>query len=657
MAPSHRSSPVTATAPHRFFSGHGAAILRLVLVLVCSASAARADDPLGPTLHADGSTTFRVWAPFVDSVAVKINDGAAIPMVQEPNHPDAADTTWAVTVPGAKAGDHYRYVITANGATHEYNDPRALQLTGFDRVEFDDQKHQKLDQVQSVIVDKGPPLPDFTEPSFNQMVIYELHIGTFGGTFQEAINHLNYLQGLGINAVEVLPIAQNPLFQDHTPPDYDWGYDPAQLFAIKAKYGTPADFKEFVKQCHQRHMAVIVDVVYNHMVDNNVLKGFGGANLSGVPSGIFFYGDPARAWTRNFGPRPDFGRPQVRQYIQDNALMLLRDYSVDGLRFDDTVDTRSYTDGSGQHNIQDGGDLMRQINLAYRTTDPEQPAKITIAEDLQAYEEITNKADPDAFGFNSQWDNDFWSAVRGAVTQIDDANRDLNAVSALLQRTFSGDMCCRVIFTEDHDKVGHPENGESRLPRLIDTGNNESVFAKRRSTLAAAILFTAPGIPMIFQGQEMLETHDFGFLSGPATDFNRATDPQHKGIVQLYHDLIALRLNKAGQTEGLTRQFTRVFHNDGGNKTLAYYRADHEGAQDAVVVVANFSHVPMPSLHIGFPQGGTWHVRFNSGANVYDSSFTNGDSFDTTANPDGADNLNFSGNIGIGPYSVVILSQ
>src|SRR5580692_7895338 len=92
---------------------------------------ASATDPLGATLHSDGTTTFRVWAPFVDSVAVKINGGAVVPLSKEPGHTDPADTTWIGTVPGTKAGDQYRYVIGLGGVVREFNDPRAQQLTGF----------------------------------------------------------------------------------------------------------------------------------------------------------------------------------------------------------------------------------------------------------------------------------------------------------------------------------------------------------------------------------------------------------------------------------------------------------------------------------------------------------------------------------------------
>jgi 1,4-alpha-glucan branching enzyme len=96
---------------------------------------------------------------------------------------------------------------------------------------------------------------------------------------------------------------------------------------------------------------------------------------------------------------------------------------------------------------------------------------------------------------------------------------------------------------------------------------------------------------------------------------------------------------------------------DNGNKTLAYHRWEHGGAGDDVVVVANFSNVPLRNLNIGFPHQGQWRVRFNSGASVYDPGFTNGDSSDTMSNPGGKDGLGFNANVSVGPYSVVILSQ
>jgi 1,4-alpha-glucan branching enzyme len=500
-------------------------------------------------------------------------------------------------------------------------------------------------------VDPNFVIPAFTEPTFNTIVIYEMHFGTFNQTFVGAVEKLDYLKALGINAVEVLPVTQNPLFSDHTPPDHDWGYDPVQLFAVKSKYGTPQEFKEFVKQCHLRQIAVIVDVVYNHLVSNNLLNEFGGFTTPEVPRGIYLYGGD-RADT-GFGPRPDYGRPRVRQYIIDNALLLLRDYGVDGLRFDDTIDIRTF--GPQRALNAEGAELLREINSSYRNTEPRQPGKITIAEDLQSSGDVTLQT-PIGLEFNGQWDDVMVNVMRDVMTRVNDSDRNLSAVKGALEKKMASDVFTRVVYTENHDQVGHPP-GQNRLPTLIDVNDHESVFAKKRSTQAAAIMLTSPGIPMIFQGQEMLDTRDFGFKTPTEIDFKRAADPKFKGIVQMYRDLIALRRNLAGHTGGLTGQNLNVFHLDDSNKTLAYHRWENGGAGDDVVVVANFSNVPLPTLNVGFPRGGQWHVRFNSGAEVYDPSFKNGDSFDTVASPGGKDGLNFNANVGVGPYSVVILSQ
>jgi 1,4-alpha-glucan branching enzyme len=179
----------------------------IVSVLLLSTFWASAADPLGATPHNDASTTFRVWAPFVDAVAVKINGGTAVPLAREDGHPDPADTTWVGTVPGAKAGDKYRYAIQRGGVTREFNDPRAQRLTGFDLPDGFGLAGND-DKPQSVIVDPNLSMPAFTEPSFNTMVIYEMHIGTFNNTLSGAVQKLDYLKDLGINAVEVLPITQ-----------------------------------------------------------------------------------------------------------------------------------------------------------------------------------------------------------------------------------------------------------------------------------------------------------------------------------------------------------------------------------------------------------------------------------------------------------------
>lgn len=638
-----------------------AALLFLCVSLSCLAilGVPAQTDPLGATPHAAG-TTFRVWAPFVDAVSVRINDLRAVPLSKEPGHPSAADTVWTASVPGARRGDHYQYVITFQGVDRSFNDPRARQLTGYPAA------------PESVIVDTSLAPSDFAMPSFNRLVIYELHIGSFnpnGRThrfdFGGATDKLDYLKALGVNAVELLPIHQNTVNPGHHPPDYDWGYDVAHLYAINTVYGTAQDFRKFVHQCHVRGIAVLLDVVYNHLAGRNLLQRFDGFSEPTDRDGIYFYGDNRE--DSGFGPRPDYGRSQVRDYIRDNALMWLREYGVDGLRWDSVVNIRAFFDRNGHRrlDIPEGEQLLRETNDAYRNSPPRQPQKISIAEDLESFPGITLPTDQnlqgfEGLGFNSQWDDSLFFAVRRAVIQADDSARDLNAVKAALERKLSGDAFSRVLYSENHDKVGHQNDNadgkpQTRLPDIIDETDHESVFARKRSTLAAGIVLTAPGIPMLFQGQEMLETRPFDFGTATPMDWSRAQ--QFKGTVQMYHDLIALRRNAGSKTGGLSLQNVNVFHCDNQNKTLAYHRYGNGGPGDDVVVVVNLSNQPMPALSLGLPRGGTWRVRFNSGASRYDSAFQNGDSSDLTAVPGDADGLHFHGSVGIGAYSLVILSQ
>lgn len=575
-------------------------------------------------------------------------------MEKEPSD-DPADWTWIGSVSGVKAGDRYRYVIERNGVAHEFNDPRAKQLTGFQLPDGfglpgNDEK------PQSIIVDPGLNPPEFTAPDFRTMVIYEMHVGSFAGTFAAAMPKLDYLQGLGVNAVELLPITQNPLFPDHHPADYDWGYDPVQLFAIKTIYGSPGEFKQFVSACHERQIGVIVDVVYNHLVAQNLLNDFGGFTLPQIPRGPYLYG-PEREFT-GYGPRLDYGRPQVRQYIIDSAVSLLREFGVDGLRIDDTIDIRTYRKDARSPRLlnREGVQLLREMNIAIHKINQSGSRKFTIAEDLQSMEEVTQHGGIQSIEFDTQWDDSIVNTLRDCVTRIDDGERDMRSVKSALEKRISDNAFSRVVYTENHDQVGHPP-GQSRLPSMIDVNDHESLFARKRSTLAAAVMMSAPGIPMLFQGQEMLETRDFGFKSCASIDFNRPADPRYKGIVRLYRDLIAVRRNFGGATAGLSGQHLSVFHLDDINKVLAYRRWEKGGVGDDVIVVANFSNVPFAALNIGLPVEGEWYVRFNSGSSIYDTTFHKGDTADVFAKAGDKDGFHFNGNMTIGAYSAVILSQ
>jgi len=191
------------------------------------------------------------------------------------------------------------------------------------------------------------------------------------------------------------------------------------------------------------------------------------------------------------------------------------------------------------------------------------------------------------------------------------------------------------------------------VPEEIWPGNPGSYFSRKRSTLAAALVFTAPGIPLIFQGQEFLE--DKYFRDEEPLDWSKLVT--YAGVHQLYRDLIRLRRNWFDHTRGLRGQHLHVHHLNPVDKVIAFHRWQNGGPADDVVVVANFANRSYDSYAIGFPRGGPWKVRFNSDWSGYSADFGNHFSYDTVTFEGAQDNMPCHGNVGLGPYTALILSQ
>jgi 1,4-alpha-glucan branching enzyme len=239
-----------------------------------------------------------------------------------------------------------------------------------------------------------------------------------------------------------------------------------------------------------------------------------------------------------------------------------------------------------------------------------------------------------------------------ALTTPNDADRNLLAVAEALAEGYNGDAFHRVIYTESHDEVA---NGKSRVAEEIMPGAAHSYYAKKRTTLGAALVLTAPGIPMLFQGQEFLADGEFN----DAEPLQWADVNARPGLVNLYRDLIALRRNFRGLTRGLGGQHTRVFHVNNEQKLVAFARwADGDGGpRDTTLVIANFANETRDNYTIGLPAPGHWTVRFNSDWKGYDGEFSDFDSFGLDAQEGEYDGYAWHGNIGVAPYAVLILSQ
>jgi 1,4-alpha-glucan branching enzyme len=590
---------------------------------------------------AGSGVTFRVWAPFAQSVAVAGDFNAwsltANPLDSEGNG------NWSVDVPAAAVGSQYKFVLAAagTGATLWRVDPYARSIIQAANGQFNSLVAASRETYST---------PGYSTPNWNELVIYEMHIRTFvydpagiggTGTLNSAISKLDYLSDLGINCIELLPIGE---FIG----DVSAGYNPAYIFAIENEYGGPDGFRKFVNAAHQRGIAVIIDVVYNHLgVPAADMWTFDGWSENG-DGGIYFYND-WRSYTDWGETRFDYGRPQIQDYVRDNALRWLEQRFADGLRWDSTGSIRNVYDNNNDpaHDIPDGWTLMQTINSQIQQR---QPWKISIAEDMKDNEWITRSTSAGGAGFSAQWSASFVSTVRAALIAINDSDRDMNAVAGTIGQMYNASAFQRVIYTESHDA---DSNGAQRVPEMIWPGNDQSWYSKKRATLGAALVMTAPGIPMIFMGQEFL--CGGWFNPDAALDWtNSATLP---GIVALHRDLIRLRRNWFNNTRGLNAQGLHIHHVDQGNKVIAFHRWDQGGTGDDVVIVLNFSSQTFASYAIGFPRSGAWRVRLNSDSNWYDSTFGNTAGYDTSADQGPYDGMPFSGNIGFGSYSALIFSQ
>ena len=593
--------------------------------------------PTQPHIHGMGPipleqvVAFRVWAPHADAISVvgDFNDwnADANAMTRE----DGGN--WMTIVENAKPGDEYKYEITRGEVTFRRIDPRVREVTSSVGNGI----------VHDTVFDWHGD--DFAMPAWNELVIYETHIGTFFrsdkdtvGTFDDFTEKFDHLRKLGVNALQIMPIAE---FAG----DLSWGYNPAHPYAVETAYGGPGGFKTFVREAHKAGFAVILDVVYNHFGPSDLdLWQFDGWSENDK-GGIYFYNDH-RSTTPWGDTRPDYGRGEVRSYIRDNAMMWLQDYHVDGLRYDMTLYIRSI-DASGTQEIPEGWGLTQWIN---REIHAFKPSAITIAEDLQNNPYLTKSDIEGGAGFSTQWDANFVHPIRDVITQVVDAGRDMNKVRDALYHHYNNDKFQRVVYTESHDEVA---NGKSRIPSEVDVENPDNWYAKKRSTLGLALTMTAPGIPMLFQGQEFLE--DGWFQDTDELDWDKADE--HAGIVNLTAKLIRLRLNRDGNTKGLTGQHVDVHHVNHEGKVVAFKRWFDGGVGDECIVICNFANQHYEMYEFGLPNGGQWKRRFSSDRKQWSDDFGGAASGDITADEQPRDGQSHTGRVELPPYTVLIYSQ
>ncbi len=439
---------------------------------------------LGATLLLDGSVRFRVWAPRVREVSVILphRGGNPVPLTAE------ANGYFSGVVADIAEGERYLYLL--DGETSRPDPASRFQPEG-------------VHGPSQVVATGGSLRHDtgWTGLPLEEYIIYELHVGTFtpSGTFDAAISRLDYLCELGITAVELMPVAQFPGKRN-------WGYDGTYPFAPQNSYGGPDGLQRLVDACHQRGLAVILDVVYNHLgPEGNYLHGFG-------PYFTDRYRTPWGDAINFDGPESD----PVRHYFIANALNWITEYHIDALRLDAI---HGIYDFSALHILQELAEAVhRQGEALGRRV-------YVIAESDLNDVRVIGSPKSGGYGLDAQWNDDFhhalWTLLTGeqagyygdfgGFADLVKGFREgfvLSGGYSAFRKRRHGNSSAEispsqlVVFSQNHDQVGNRLRGER-------PGEHLSLPQQK---LAAATVLLSPYLPLLFMGEEYGESAPFPYF-------------------------------------------------------------------------------------------------------------------------------------------------
>jgi len=396
--------------------------------------------PLGARPVGGGQVQFRAWAPRARQLAVRLDGG------REQEMREAGGGVWEARVE-ARPGQDYWLVLDGRPLPDPCSRWQPDGLRGPSRV-----------------VDGTPPRPLERPPALEELVIYELHVGTFSpqGTFAGAIPHLRGLAELGVGAIELMPVAEFPGRRG-------WGYDGVYLSAAQSSYGGPEGLRELVQAAHEVGLAVILDVVYNHVGASGVaaLEAFG----------PYFTDAHETPWGRAI----DYQCAAVREWVCQSAEQWIAGFGIDGLRLDAI---HAIADPSEEHIV---AELARRVHAA-------RPGTLVIGE--------TGMADPDDHGgwaCDAVWDDRFHHALRVLLTgERDGYYRPFGRVGQLADAFARRPARRFVAYGQNHDQVGNRALGDRMPPPA--------------RPLAAFCTLLSPFVPLLFMGEEYGETAPFQFF-------------------------------------------------------------------------------------------------------------------------------------------------
>ena len=600
------------------------------------------DTPMGATLLPRGGAAFRTWAPAARDVYVVTDahaSGHGTGWMPDPAHRlfPLGDGTWAGFMPWLVDGDPYLFWVRGPemGTEGVKRDPYARELGT--QPPFPNCPCLLREAHAYPWHDAG-----WHPPPFHELIIYQLHVGVFWGAnlqaphygkFLDVIARIPYLRELGVNAIQLLPIQEydgafglgyagldyfSPEMAYQVEDQTDLSFYLETVNALLAERGQlpltttelvagPNQLKCLIDLCHLNGLAVIFDLVCNHAgggFDERSLWFFD-RQPWGDDNRSLYFTDAGWAGGKVFA----YWQDAVRQYLIDNALFWLNEYRVDGIRYDEVTVMHHH-----------GGDrFCRDLTSTLRYAKPQ---AIQIAEYWDWDRAFAVTRAPGGLGFDAALGDRLRDALRGMLAE---ASQGANA-SVHLDRVRDAihpppgfpAAWTAVQCLENHDVVRWDYDERRarapRVPALADPSNPRSWYARSRSRVATSLLLTAPGIPMLFMGQEILEDKpwhdDIRFWSQFLIWWDGlSSDPAMRDFLRFVKDLIRLRRRHPA----LSAEGVRIPQVHEGDRVIVMHRWV-EGAGRDVVVVASLNETTLDGYSVEMPHAGYWHEVFNSDA-------------------------------------------
>ncbi len=575
------------------------------LYLFAEGTHPRLYDTLGAhraTVDGKDGTWFAVWAPTAESVNV-VGDfngwnGEATRLV-----PHGASGVWEGFAPGASPGACYKFRIASrlNGYRVDKADPFAR------RAEISPRTASVIDATEYAWKDEAW-MRDRAARSGRgaPMSVYEVHLGSWmrvpeeGNRFMRyselAPKLVEYVERLGFTHVELLPVMEHPFYGS-------WGYETTGYFAPTSRYGDPAELMALVDALHQAGIGVILDWVPGHFpTDEHGLVFFDGSHL-------YEHADPRQGFHPEWQTAIfNYDRGEVRSFLLSSAMYWVDRFHADGLRVDG-VASMLYLDygrrgGEWVPNIHGGHENLGAVQFLQQLNDAvhrERPGVVTIAEESTAWPRVTGRTEDGGLGFDFKWD----------LGWMHDTLRYLGR-DPIHRKHHQGDLTMRGLyaFSEayvlplSHDEVVH---GKGSLYGKM-AGDDWQKRANLR--LLFAYMFSQPGKKLLFMGDEFGQEREWNHDA--SLDWHLLADERHRQL-----QLLVGELNRLYKTEPCLHDldcdpagFRWIEPNDTERSVLAYERVARDGAR--LIVVLNFTPVPLQNYRVGAARGGSWDEILNT---------------------------------------------